>query len=101
MVGFPHEIKGEGIYAYVTLMKDAQSPASDSALIRELEELVRAEIGPIAKPDKIQWALDYQKPDRVRSCEDSRKIASKDFENLGDTSTLADPSVVADLTEGR
>jgi len=102
VVGFPHEIKGEGIYAYVTLMKDAQSPASDSALIRELEELVRAEIGPIAKPDKIQWAPGLPKTRSGKIMRRIlRKIASKDFENLGDTSTLADPSVVADLTEGR
>ena len=102
MVGFPHEIKGEGIYAYVTLMKDARSSASDSALIRELEELVRAEIGPIAKPDKIQWAPGLPKTRSGKIMRRIlRKIASKDFENLGDTSTLADPSVVADLTEGR
>ena len=101
VVGVPHEIKGEGIYAYVTLMKDAQTLASDSALIRELEELVRSEIGPIAKPDKIQWAPGLPK---TRSGKIMRrilkKIASKDFENLGDTSTLADPSVVADLIGG-
>ncbi len=102
VVGFPHEIKGEGIYAYVTLMKDAQSPISDSALMRELEELVRAEIGPIAKPDKIQWAPGLPKTRSGKIMRRIlRKIASKDFENLGDTSTLADPSVVADLTDGR
>ncbi len=102
VVGFPHEIKGEGIYAYVTLMKDAQSSVSDSALIRELEELVRAEIGPIAKPDKIQWAPGLPKTRSGKIMRRIlRKIASKDFENLGDTSTLADPSVVADLTTGR
>jgi acetyl-CoA synthetase len=102
VVGFPHDIKGEGIYAYVTLMKDAQSPASGSALMRELEELVRAEIGPIAKPDKIQWAPGLPKTRSGKIMRRIlRKIASKDFENLGDTSTLADPSVVAELTEGR
>jgi len=102
VVGFPHEIKGEGIYAFVTLMKDTQSPASDSALIRELEELVRAEIGPIAKPDKIQWAPGLPKTRSGKIMRRIlRKIASKDFDNLGDTSTLADPSVVANLTEGR
>ena len=102
VVGFPHEIKGEGIYAYVTLMKDAQSPVSDSALIRELEELVRAEIGPIAKPDKIQWAPGLPKTRSGKIMRRIlRKIASKDFEDLGDTSTLADPSVVPALTEGR
>ena len=102
VVGFPHEIKGEGIYAYVTLMKDAQGSASDSALMRELEELVRAEIGPIAKPDKIQWAPGLPKTRSGKIMRRIlRKIASKDFENLGDTSTLADPSVVADLADGR
>ena len=102
VVGFPHEIKGEGIYAYVTLMKDAQSPKPDSVLMRELEELVRAEIGPIAKPDKIQWAPGLPKTRSGKIMRRIlRKIASKDFENLGDTSTLADPSVVADLTDGR
>ncbi len=102
VVGFPHEIKGEGIYAYVTLMKDAQRPTSDNALMRELEELVRAEIGPIAKPDKIQWAPGLPKTRSGKIMRRIlRKIASKDFENLGDTSTLADPSVVADLTDGR
>ncbi len=102
VVGFPHEIKGEGIYAYVTLMKDAQNPPSDSALITELEELVRAEIGPIAKPDKIQWAPGLPKTRSGKIMRRIlRKIASKDFENLGDTSTLADPSVVVDLTERR
>ena len=102
VVGFPHEIKGEGIYAYVTLMKNAQSPASDSALMRELEELVRTEIGPIAKPDKIQWAPGLPKTRSGKIMRRIlRKIASEDFENLGDTSTLADPSVVVDLTQGR
>nr|ADI17158.1 acyl-coenzyme A synthetases/AMP-(fatty) acid ligases [uncultured gamma proteobacterium HF0070_08D07] len=102
VVGFPHEIKGEGIYAYVTLMKDVQSSTLNSALKRELEELVRAEIGPIAKPDKIQWAPGLPKTRSGKIMRRIlRKIASEDFENLGDTSTLADPSVVADLTEGR
>ena len=95
-------IKGEGIYAIVTLMKDAQTPSSDNALIRELEELVRTEIGPIAKPDNIQWAPGLPKTRSGKIMQRIlRKIAAKDFENLGDTSTLADPSVVADLTKGR
>ncbi len=102
VVGFPHEIKGEGIYAYVTLMKDIRSSASDNALIKELEDLVRAEIGPIAKPDKIQWAPGLPKTRSGKIMRRIlRKIASEDFENLGDTSTLADPSVIADLTKGR
>ncbi len=102
VVGFPHDIKGEGIYAYVTLMKDVQRPSSDRVLIRELEDLVRAEIGPIAKPDKIQWAPGLPKTRSGKIMRRIlRKIASEDYENLGDTSTLADPSVVSALTEGR
>ena len=102
VVGFPHKIKGEGIYAFVTLMKDAQTPSSDNALIRELEELVRTEIGPIAKPDNIQWAPGLPKTRSGKIMRRIlRKIASKDFENLGDTSTLADPSVVTELTGRR
>ena len=102
VVGFPHKIKGEGIYAFVTLMKDAQTPLSDNALIRELEELVRTEIGPIAKPDNIQWAPGLPKTRSGKIMRRIlRKIAAKDFENLGDTSTLADPSVVTELTERR
>ena len=84
VVGFPHEIKGEGIYAYVTLMKDAQSPASDSALIRELEELVRAEIGPIAKPDKIQWAPGLPKTSIGQDhATDSKENSIQRFRKLG------------------
>ena len=102
VVGFPHKIKGEGIYAFVTLMRDAQTPSSDNALIRELEELVRTEIGPIAKPDNIQWAPGLPKTRSGKIMRRIlRKIAAKDFENLGDTSTLADPSVVTELTERR
>ena len=102
VVGFPHKIKGEGIYAFVTLMKDAQTSSSDNALIRELEELVRTEIGPIAKPDNIQWAPGLPKTRSGKIMRRIlRKIAAKDFENLGDTSTLADPSVVTELTERR
>ena len=65
VVGFPHEIKG-GYLRLRDSNERCQSPTSDSALIRELEELVRAEIGPIAKPDKIQWAPGLQKLDRVK-----------------------------------
>ena len=102
VVGFPHKIKGEGIYAFVTLMKDAQTSSSDNGLIRELEELVRTEIGPIAKPDNIQWAPGLPKTRSGKIMRRIlRKIAAKDFENLGDTSTLADPSVVTELTERR
>jgi acetyl-CoA synthetase len=95
VVGFPHEIKGQGIYAYVTLMND-QEPSE--ALKKELETWVRTEIGPIAKPDFIQWAPGLPK---TRSGKIMRRILRKIAENdtgaLGDTSTLADPSVVDDL----
>jgi acetyl-CoA synthetase len=95
VVGFPHEIKGQGIYAYVTLMND-QEPSD--ALKKELEVWVRTEIGPIAKPDFIQWAPGLPK---TRSGKIMRRILRKIAENdtgaLGDTSTLADPSVVDDL----
>ena len=64
-----HEIKGEGIYAYVTLMKDAQSSTSDNVLLRELEVLVRAEMVPSQSPIRFSGPQDYQKLDRVKSCE--------------------------------
>ena len=99
VVGYPHEIKGQGIYAYVTLM-GGESP-SDS-LRKELELWVRKEIGPIAKPDLIQWAPGLPK---TRSGKIMRRILRKIAENdhgaLGDTSTLADPAVVDDLVDNR
>lgn len=97
VVGMPHDIKGQGIYAYVTLMSDVQP--SDS-LLKELEAWVRQEIGPIAKPDYIQWAPGLPKTRSGKIMRRIlRKIAENDTGSLGDTSTLADPSVVQDLIE--
>ncbi|WP_449468234.1 acetate--CoA ligase [Stenotrophomonas humi] len=99
VVGFPHEIKGQGIYAYVTLV--AGEPQTDE-LLKELVVWVRKEIGPIAAPDHLQWAPGLPK---TRSGKIMRRILRKIAENapdqLGDTSTLADPSVVASLVEER
>lgn len=99
VVGYPHDIKGQGIYAYVTLMKGIE--ATD-ALRKELEAFVRTEIGPIAKPDLIQWAPGLPKTRSGKIMRRIlRKIAENDFGALGDTSTLADPSVVDDLIANR
>ncbi len=99
VVGFPHSIKGEGIYAFVTLM--VGQTASD-ALVQELNNLVRKEIGPIAKPDVIQWAPGLPKTRSGKIMRRIlRKIAANDLSNLGDTTTLADPSVVDDLVKNR
>jgi acetyl-CoA synthetase len=99
VVGYPHEIKGQGIYAYVTLMK-GEEPSD--ALRKELETWVRTEIGPIAKPDLIQWAPGLPKTRSGKIMRRIlRKIAENDFGALGDTSTLADPSVVDDLINNR
>ena len=99
VVGYPHDIKGQGIYAYVTLM-NGETPTED--LRKELEIWVRAEIGPIAKPDLIQWAPGLPKTRSGKIMRRIlRKIAEDDFAALGDTSTLADPSVVDDLIENR
>ena len=99
VVGYPHEIKGEGIYAYVTLALD-QAPSDE--LKAELKQCVREAIGPIATPDLLQWAPALPK---TRSGKIMRrilkKIAANDFANLGDTSTLADPDVVKQLIENR
>lgn len=99
VVGYPHDIKGQGIYAYVTLM-GGEEPTD--ALRKELEVWVRTEIGPIAKPDLIQWAPGLPKTRSGKIMRRIlRKIAENDFGALGDTSTLADPSVVDDLIENR
>ncbi len=99
VVGYPHDIKGQGIYAYVTLMS-GEAPSED--LRKELEVWVRKEIGPIAKPDLIQWAPGLPKTRSGKIMRRIlRKIAEDDFGTLGDTSTLADPSVVDDLIENR
>jgi acetyl-CoA synthetase len=99
VVGYPHDIKGQGIYAYVTLM-GGEEPSD--ALRKELETWVRSEIGPIAKPDLIQWAPGLPKTRSGKIMRRIlRKIAENDFGALGDTSTLADPGVVDDLIENR
>lgn len=99
VVGYPHDIKGQGIYAYVTLM-NGEEPSD--VLRKELEVWVRSEIGPIAKPDLIQWAPGLPKTRSGKIMRRIlRKIAENDFGALGDTSTLADPSVVDDLIENR
>ncbi len=95
VVGFPHDIKGQGIYAYVTLMHDTEGT---EALRDELNQLVRTEIGAIAKPDIIQWAPGLPKTRSGKIMRRIlRKIAENELDNLGDTSTLADPTVVDDL----
>ena len=99
VVGYPHDIKGQGIYCYVTLM--AGDKESDS-LRKELVAHVRKEIGPIASPDKIQFAPGLPKTRSGKIMRRIlRKIAEDDFGSLGDTSTLADPAVVDDLIENR
>ena len=98
VVGFPHDLKGQGIHAYVTLKADA---APTDALRAELAQWVRKQIGPIAAPDRIQWAAGLPKTRSGKIMRRVlRKIAAGDPE-LGDTSTLADPAVVAALLEGR
>ncbi|MEZ5883402.1 MAG: acetate--CoA ligase [Paracoccaceae bacterium] len=99
VVGYPHELKGQGIYAYVTLMNDVEPT---DALRKELETWVRTEIGPIAKPDLIQWSPGLPKTRSGKIMRRIlRKIAENDYGALGDTSTLADPSVVDDLIANR
>jgi acetyl-CoA synthetase len=99
VVGYPHDIKGQGIYAYVTLVKGVEP---NDALRKELITLVRTEIGPIATPDVIQWAPGLPKTRSGKIMRRIlRKIAAKDMGNLGDTTTLADPSVVDDLIRNR
>jgi acetyl-CoA synthetase len=100
VVGFPHDVKGEAIYAYVTLMAgDASDP---EALQKELVDLVRTEIGPIAKPEVIQWAPGLPKTRSGKIMRRIlRKIAANELDSLGDTSTLADPAVVEDLVANR
>ena len=99
VVGFPHPIKGQGIYAYVSLMSGEKS--SDE-LLKELQNWVRKEIGPIAKPDIIQFSPGLPKTRSGKIMRRIlRKIAEDDFSNLGDTSTLAEPAVVDDLISNR
>jgi acetyl-CoA synthetase len=99
VVGYPHPVKGQGIYCYVTLMND-ETPSDE--LKKTLSDWVRQEIGPIAKPDVIQWAPGLPKTRSGKIMRRIlRKIAENDFGSLGDTSTLADPSVVDELIENR
>ena len=99
VVGYPHDIKGQGIYAYVTLMGGEQP---SEALRKELVQWVRTEIGPIASPDLIQFAPNLPKTRSGKIMRRIlRKIAEDEFGNLGDTSTLADPGVVDDLVTHR
>jgi len=99
VVGYPHDIKGQGIYCYVTLMNNVE-PTEE--LRKELRTWVRTEIGPIASPDVIQWAPRLPKTRSGKIMRRIlRKIAENDCDSLGDTSTLADPSVVDDLIQNR
>ncbi len=99
VVGYPHDIKGQGIYAYVTLMS-GEKPSEE--LRKELVQWVRKEIGPIASPDLIQFAPGLPKTRSGKIMRRIlRKIAEDEFGNLGDTSTLADPAVVDDLVDNR
>lgn len=99
VVGYPHDVKGQGIYAYVTLMEGIEATEE---LRAELRNWVRTEIGPIASPDLIQWAPGLPKTRSGKIMRRIlRKIAEDEFSNLGDTSTLAEPAVVDDLIENR
>jgi acetyl-CoA synthetase len=99
VVGYPHDIKGQGIYAYVTL-KAGEEPTE--ALRKELVQWVRKEIGPIASPDLVQWAPGLPKTRSGKIMRRIlRKIAENEYGNLGDISTLADPNVVKDLIDNR
>ena len=99
VVGYPHDIKGQGIYAYVTLNNGVEP---SEALRKELVNLVRKEIGAIANPDIIQWAPGLPKTRSGKIMRRIlRKVAANDLDHLGDTSTLADPSVVDDIIDHR
>ncbi len=99
VVGYPHDIKGQGIYAYVTLMADAKE---SEELRKELIQFVRKEIGPIATIDILQWAPGLPKTRSGKIMRRIlRKVAENDIDNLGDTSTLADPAVVDHLVENQ
>ena len=99
VVGYPHDIKGQGIYCYITLNAGL---GEDDDLKKTLVQWVRKEIGPVAAPDLLQFAPGLPKTRSGKIMRRIlRKIAEDDFSNLGDTSTLADPSVVEDLIENR
>ena len=99
VVGFPHEIKGQGIYAYVTL-REGFKP--DETVKQEIIQTIRTVIGPIATPDVIQWAPGLPKTRSGKIMRRIlRKIAANEYEDLGDTSTLAEPDIVDNLIQGR
>ncbi|MEX0386444.1 acetate--CoA ligase [Spiribacter onubensis] len=99
VVGYPHDLKGQGIYCYVTLVKGVEP---NEGLHKELTDLVRKEIGPIAKPDVIQWAPGLPKTRSGKIMRRIlRKVATNELDSLGDTSTLADPTVVDELITNR
>jgi acetyl-CoA synthetase len=99
VVGYPHDIKGQGIYVYVTLVAGREP---DEDLRTELRNWVRKVIGPVASPDMIQWAPGLPKTRSGKIMRRIlRKIAANDFGDLGDTSTLAEPAVVEELIENR
>ena len=99
VVGFPHEIKGQGIYAYVTLKAGNEG---DEELKQDLLKTVSVVISPIAKPENIQWAPNLPKTRSGKIMRRIlRKIAANEISDLGDTSTLADPSAVKELIENR
>ena len=99
VVGYPHDIKGQGIYAYVTLIEGCE-PSDE--LAAELRQWTRKEIGPIATPDVLQWAPQLPKTRSGKIMRRIlRKIAANDYAELGDTSTLTDPAVVTDLVDNR
>ena len=99
VVGYEHDIKGQGIYCYVTLMKGKKL---NDDLKKDLINLVAKEIGPIAKPDIIQWASGLPKTRSGKIMRRIlRKIATNEISDLGDTTTLADPSVVNELIQNR
>ena len=99
VVGYPHDIKGEGIYIYAAPVAGTQP---DEALTDSLRAMIRDVLGPVASPDKIQWSKDLPKTRSGKIMRRIlRKIASNELDNLGDTSTLADPAVVDNLIAGR
>jgi acetyl-CoA synthetase len=99
VVGYPHEIKGQGIFCYVTLKADIEP---SDVLKKDLVNWVRREIGPIASPDVIQWAPGLPKTRSGKIMRRIlRKVAANEFDSLGDTSTLADPAVVGELIDNR
>ena len=99
VVGYPHDLKGQGIYVYVT---PNEGVVADEALTKELRDWVRQELSPIATPDKIQWSRGLPKTRSGKIMRRIlRKIAANEHDQLGDTSTLADPSVVDTLIEER